>query len=655
MIMALIVAPVLTPAWAAPRPVPPKLREVPLNTLPGTSVKTTAIAPGNVKNTLLTAELAQPRFRVAGVALPDGSPPDTVVRLRIREAGTWGPWQELALLFGADPGSPDAVHSGPRVATEPITTQQGDGIQIRIDWASGHPTPRAHAIFIDPGRSPGDRIESTQQSNRAGTSTTAPPIITRARWGADESLRACGNPSYLATIKVGFVHHTVGSDNYRPQDSAAIVRGIYAYHVHGNGWCDIGYNFLVDKYGQIFEGRFGGMDRPVKGAHTGGFNNDSFAVSAMGNYETHTPTSALTTSLTQVLGWKLGLHQRTPTGMTTLVSTGGPNSRWPKGKRVSFKVISGHRDANYTACPGAALYSQLPRLRTRAADYARANSRRGEDVYGVLLDDTGSGKLEVHANDAATDYRTRMLDVATTWSEKAPQDWRFLIGSYSGDGRPDLIGLHLRNTDSGAVEISVATWASWYQESELLNRPLPIPAQEPDNPFQFAIGGSAGGDLYLIKTHDTDTNRVELHALTARSDYQDWILHTALPLATNTFTRHDRARFLVSRDSGDLYLVLHQQTGSRTSELHRLSADSSYQRFTVHAALPVGYTSDTQVQWLLGTAPEPDLFLVVVSSGESGRQEVHRLSAASGWSQWTLHSATDVPMITFPRWQVGIG
>ena len=95
----------------------------------------------------------------------------------------------------------------------------------------------------------------------------------------------CPNPQYDKVIRAGIVHHTAGSNEYAPEDSAGIIRSIYEYHTRTLGWCDIAYNALVDKYGQVFEGRAGGMTRPVEGAHTGGFNRDTWGVAMLGNFD----------------------------------------------------------------------------------------------------------------------------------------------------------------------------------------------------------------------------------------------------------------------------------------------------------------------------------------------------------------------------------
>ena len=111
----------------------------------------------------------------------------------------------------------------------------------------------------------------------------APSIIPRSAWGADEEIRRAP-PQYFDAVHFAVVHHTAGSNAYSPAQSAAIVRGIEVYHVDANGWNDIGYNFLVDKYGQVFEGRYGGVDRPVIGAHALGFNAGSVGVAVLGDY-----------------------------------------------------------------------------------------------------------------------------------------------------------------------------------------------------------------------------------------------------------------------------------------------------------------------------------------------------------------------------------
>ncbi len=178
-----------------------------------------------------------------------------------------------------------------------------------------------------------------------------PTIRTRAQWGADESLRS-RKPKY-GTVRAGFVHHTVTANDYAREQVPAIIRGIYAYHTQSRGWSDIGYNFLVDRFGRIWEGRYGGVTRPVIGAHTYGYNDMTTAMSAIGNFEETKPSAAILRAYARLFAWKLALH-----------GVGIPSK--PDLDGQEFGAISGHRDAGTTACPGQNLYAKLRAIRIRA-------------------------------------------------------------------------------------------------------------------------------------------------------------------------------------------------------------------------------------------------------------------------------------------------
>lgn len=202
------------------------------------------------------------------------------------------------------------------------------------------------------------------------TATATPPIpvISRGQWGADESLRRAA-PVYDNAIRAGIIHHSATGNNYAPNESAAIVRSIYAYHTRSMGWADIAYNALVDKHGQVFEGRFGGLDKPVEGSHTGGFNKDTWAVCLIGDYGREVPTPAQLRSVGRLLGWRLALGAVDPRGAVTLTSAGGPYTRFRQGMSRMLPSIFAHRDVGDTACPGNAAYAFLDRIREIAARF----------------------------------------------------------------------------------------------------------------------------------------------------------------------------------------------------------------------------------------------------------------------------------------------
>ncbi len=306
----------------------------------------------------------------------------TTARVRAKQPdGSWGPWYETETLDGVGPQG-KATHG-----TEPVFVGRTTTVQIAVRHAAPAPAPVKHdlgyipanveqplpqnvnAVLISPPKAPID-----VQFNPPAAATTIPGqppnIISRAQWGADEGMK-CGAPIYNQGVRAGVVHHTAGSNDYLPEDSAAIVRSIYEYHARTLGWCDIAYNALVDKYGQVFEGRAGGMDRPVQGAHTGGFNTDTWGVAMLGDFDTEPPTPIQLRTTGRLLGWRLGLDHVDPLGTVTLTSAGGDFTKFPQGAVETLPTIFTHRDVGNTDCPGNAAYALMPVLRDIAARFNR--------------------------------------------------------------------------------------------------------------------------------------------------------------------------------------------------------------------------------------------------------------------------------------------
>ncbi|MEV8568063.1 peptidoglycan recognition protein [Streptomyces sp. NPDC051322] len=327
----------------------------------------------------------------------------------------------------ADPGTAEADAPTVHGSTPPLWVGPSNGVQLRVQQhkptsarAAVAPLPRGlHLDLVDPGPDPApesaadvpaagsaarasseanaglaplgaNRIpalskEATEKALNDATKTTPAPgtmgtshttgfkasfigprpgIITRKGWGADESIREDGF-LYTNTVKAAFIHHTATGNNYTCEQAPSLLRGIYRYHVKSNGWRDIGYNFAIDKCGNIYEGRAGGVAKPVMGAHTLGFNTDTTGIAVLGTFSTADPPKAVTDALAKLTAWKLGLTGANPDGRTTLTSGGG--NRYAKGSKVGLNVISGHRDGFATECPGARLYSELGEIRTAAA------------------------------------------------------------------------------------------------------------------------------------------------------------------------------------------------------------------------------------------------------------------------------------------------
>ena len=268
--------------------------------------------------------------------------------------GRWSAW------LRADPeaedlpnvGSPEARASKGWRLGNPYWTGTSDRIEYRLRGR----VERLRAYFV---RSPEVRIPLRRVSM-----TGSPPLLGREAWGANEAIRREA-PRYAPSVQFALVHHTAGSNSYTASQSAAIVRGIEIYHVQGNGWNDIGYNFLVDKYGQVFEGRYGGVDKNVIGAHAEGFNTGSTGVAVLGTYGSAAPSAAARTALANLLAWRLDVAHVDP--LSTLTWVSGGNARFASGVPVMLRAVSGHRDTGFTTCPGAALYAQLGAIARQAA------------------------------------------------------------------------------------------------------------------------------------------------------------------------------------------------------------------------------------------------------------------------------------------------
>jgi hypothetical protein len=347
------------------------------------------------------------------------------VRTRATGASRWSGWQDIETHNREHAADPDTAEGGSgrvRGSTAPLWVGDSDGVEVRVQAqvderataAVESPLPRGmHLELVDPGAAPaprgaltGDGLAVAESAETYATYATnavlapfgateipalsraeterelpavrqgapnvkpyigeRPRIVTRRGWGADENLRE-GGFVYTKKVKAAFVHHTASGNNYRCSQAPSVIRSIYRYHVVSSGWRDIGYNFLVDKCGNIYEGRAGGVAKAVMGAHTRGFNSDTMGIAVLGSFHNTKPSAAAVTAVARLTAWKLGLYGADPRGKTYLKSGGG--NLYRKGKNVRLNVISGHRDGFATECPGRLLYGKLGSARTAAARY----------------------------------------------------------------------------------------------------------------------------------------------------------------------------------------------------------------------------------------------------------------------------------------------
>jgi hypothetical protein len=184
----------------------------------------------------------------------------------------------------------------------------------------------------------------------------------------------------VAYLKASAVHHTATTNNYTAAQVPGILRSIYRFHAVSRGWGDIGYNVLVDRFGRLWEGRAGGLSRPVVGAHSGGYNSYTTGVSFIGDHRGRAVATRSREAAARFLAWKFSISPAfDPRGLTRLTG-GGFSSRYPPGTTITAHRIHGHRRTNATTCPGARGVAALGPLRRRVAvllgQWMRTNVRR---------------------------------------------------------------------------------------------------------------------------------------------------------------------------------------------------------------------------------------------------------------------------------------
>jgi hypothetical protein len=194
-----------------------------------------------------------------------------------------------------------------------------------------------------------------------------PHIVPRSAWLDDESRHTQPPPRYDDKVVAVFIHHTDSPNDYDCADAPRIIRYLYVGQTGPRQWDDIGYNFLVDRCGTIYEGRAGGVDRPVTGAHTQGFNHRTTGIAALGTFTAGVPVpKAMTDAIAALAAWKLGLSGIDPRATVRLVSSNSL-SRYKAGSTATLPALAGHDDGYMTSCPGRALRARLPAIRQRAA------------------------------------------------------------------------------------------------------------------------------------------------------------------------------------------------------------------------------------------------------------------------------------------------
>ena len=359
-------------------------------------------APGPSEGVVVEPLHAPKRFNLAGITWADGaeSPDDPAIAIRTRlDGGDWTRWLPVSAHTedGPDPGTDEARADG---TTNPVWAGEADWIQYR----SSERLPGVEIHFVNTAgtATAGERLRTglrsavnsavasvagTLSAKLAGAAEPKPAIVPRGDWGADKCPPRT-SASY-GQVRAAYVHHTVNPNDYTRAEAPQIVLAMCRYHRNTNGWNDIGYNFVVDRFGTIYEGRAGGTEAAVIGAQAEGFNSYSTGIANIGTFSDVPQSQAALDAMARLIRWKLPLHGYPTSGTAVMVSAGGGTNRYPAGRSVRVKRVIGHRDTNATECPGGALYAQLDDLRSMVAGVSpqgTATRLEGDLSGGSALD-----------------------------------------------------------------------------------------------------------------------------------------------------------------------------------------------------------------------------------------------------------------------------
>lgn len=355
----LVAAPTISLATTAdPVPVSPEFSDVGLQPTTGSSGLGTLLR-SQASPQVYAGSDAATGFAVAGITWSGAVDSVVAVELRTLSGDGWGAWEEIETEDADDNG-----YSG----TVPVVVGDVDRVEARVTARLGASVTEPRLTVIDPGASAADAGGSLPAAS--AFASAGPAVLSRAAWGADESMMTW--TPQQGRVQGAVIHHTAGSNDYASQDVPSIIRGIYAYHAQTRGWGDIGYNFLVDRFGRAWEGRAGGITSQTIGAHATGFNSVTTGVSMIGTFTSVDPPPAQLDTVTRLVAWKLTIHKVRPSD--TMVVNG---QRLP--------TIIGHRDVASTSCPGQRVYNQLASLRAGAVAWQGVYSDQWGTAQGNFV------------------------------------------------------------------------------------------------------------------------------------------------------------------------------------------------------------------------------------------------------------------------------
>ena len=422
----LVSAPVQALTGYTPPVIVNEINVTPMASMDAVSIR--GLSTGKRTITLLPAQTVSP-FTLAGLTWIGPVSTGTEFKVRVRESGVWSAWFNLEYGEYQGVGKDGSESVDTRVGSDPLLTGLADGVEVIMESSTGVVPTQMKVTLVNSRVTKQDKSIG-QQSIRMATSETGmqtqsmtalvgaaispqgalvarPRIVSRAEWGADETWRD-PVPRVGSTLRAGIVHHTASTNNYTADQAPAQMRNLYAYFTQSLNYADMGYNFLVDKYGTIYEGRSGcavgavdcdSATIPAQGAHTAGLNAETFGVSAIGNYDVAEPENAdaMVESIASLMAWKLAPYGLDPNATTSIMSTDtSGSSKFANGQLAVMQVITAHRDVGKTVCPVRYLYPYMAEIRTRATELL-APVIQGVSVTPTFVASEGTDSVNVSA------------------------------------------------------------------------------------------------------------------------------------------------------------------------------------------------------------------------------------------------------------------
>ena len=343
----------------------PSLRVVEID--PASTHRSGPINPG----VLRASQQRLAAFRLIGLSFRSST--HGVAMLRTLKNSGWTEWTEAEQKpdEGPDNSSAEASHADAAgVATEPLWVGEATGFDVQFPPDA---TDVAVHLVRDVAESADLTVKVAPDPATARAAAVWPMgIHARTEWGARAYKIHPGMGNPLKGVQMVVIHHTAQANDYTQADVPAVVRGLQAYDMDVRHYDDLGYNVMVDRFGGMWEGRGGGLDQAVIGAHALGMNQVATGISVMGNFVDNDPPAEVIDAIAKVAGWKLALDGYDPQSLVTIGADedqGHPAHPLP----LTTPRIVGHRDVGQTECPGR-IWNSLPTIRTKAAAYAHVAS-----------------------------------------------------------------------------------------------------------------------------------------------------------------------------------------------------------------------------------------------------------------------------------------